>query len=286
MMNPFIDGERFSQMRSGSIESGLAMAKQIAESYVGSPVEVLATHGDHMYVLAEGESSIRRLGLRVEDGEVKVISNRYRDGYVDESSVDAYAASLLGDCVDDLIEGKGCNRLRALAAAVGPESRILFHEEYRGAMEAVSVSSYWSSVYESNSALIRSFASEANGGNAEIGTEVTKDRYSSMSTSDLPNFKSELRESLDILLEMVQSSLVSLNSVDEETFSVDGCDPGKLLESLKNDCSTLLSKGRKALQISRENHLPELAELHDAVANSVESMVIMGQFVQSRTEEV
>ena len=97
MRTPFIDGERFAQMRSGSVESGIAAAKALAEAYVGSPVEVLATHQDHMFVIAEGESSIRRLGMLVEDGEVKIISHRYRAGYVSEESLDAYASSVLSD---------------------------------------------------------------------------------------------------------------------------------------------------------------------------------------------
>ena len=115
MADALVAGKALQDMRSGSIESIVDVASALASAHLGKPVDVLATHHDCVYVVAEGEDTIRRLGIKVEATGPRIVSNRSQKGLVTEATRDKYVASLLREAAADLALGKECKQLRGIA---------------------------------------------------------------------------------------------------------------------------------------------------------------------------
>ena len=281
-MIPFIDGDKFSKMRLGSIERGIEAAKQIAEAHFGKPVEVLATHTDHFFVIIEGDASITRANVKIVDGEAKIVSSAPADGLVTEQNIEKYVSSLISEAVDEILDGKPCNRLHVLPNLMKRGGRYLFSEEFDAAMSVANGDSYWQSLYELNKKSIRR---SVYGHVREEEATVPKTRYGMIGSGKISEFEPELRESLAILFGIIHSVQEDLAKVSPDRVKADGWNVNKLLESIASECNLLADHGRKALELSNKNNLSQLASLHDRLADTVKSMTIMKRFVQNSTIE-
>jgi hypothetical protein len=281
-MIPFIDGDKFSKMRLGSIERGIEAAKQIAEAHFGKPVEVLATHADHFFVIIEGDSSITRANVKIVDGEAKIVSSASNEGFVTEQNIEKYVSGVISESVDAILDGKPCNRLHVLPMLMKRGGRYLFSEEYESAMAVAGGDSYWQSLYELNKKSIRR---SVYGHVREEEASVPKTRYGMIGSGKISEFEPELRESLAILFGIIQSVQEDLAKVSPDRVKADGWNVNKLLESIASECTLLADHSRKALELSNKNNLSQLASLHDRLADTVKSMTIMKRFVQTSTIE-
>jgi hypothetical protein len=281
-MIPFINGEKFSEIRVGSIENGISNAKAVVESHFGCEVDVLATHGDHLFVVIEGEDCIRRIGLKFDGSGVDVISNRITEGFVSESNRDRYISDMLREAVDQIMSGEECNRLHALASLVRPDGRYIFTEEFNAAMQTAAEPSYWAALYETNRKEIRK---AVHGTLGEDEALVPKTRYSTIQERKIKDYESEIHESLEILFELVQNVSVDLDSMSAARINAKGWNAQKVIDTMKNECHTIVNHGRKALELSRNENLPEVAMLHDRLAESVKTMLIMRRFAKISTIE-
>jgi hypothetical protein len=281
-MIPFINGEKFTQIREGSVENGISNAKGVVESHFGKSVDILATHSDHLFVVVEGEDCIRRIGLKFDGTGVGVISNRITEGLVSESNRDRYVSNLLREAVDQILAGEECNRLHALATLVRPNGRYIFTEEFDAVMETAKEPQYWAALYETNRKDIRK---SVHGTLGEDDALVPKTRYSTLPDRKLGDYYSEIHESLEILFGLVQDVLEDLESMSPERINAKGWNAKKMLDTMKNECHTIGNHGRKAIELARKDNLPEIATLHDRLAESVKTMLIMRRFAKISTIE-
>ena len=281
-MKPFLVGDKFAEMRTGSVESVIDAAEALAEAYLSRPVEVVATHADCIYVVAEGEEVVRRLGIRIEADGPKVVSNRVKDGLVTESNLDAHISKAISEAVGALLAGEPCNQLHSVARFMTKSGRYLFSEERNALLETAKAPLYWETLYETNRKDIRK---TAYGTIREEEARVPKSRYGSLPVDKIEGFEAELRSSLAETLGVVTEVSRALRSFDAKKIEARGWNAKNVLATMQSECSVILDNGRKALDLARAEHLPALAEVHDRVADLTKSLLIMRRFIEASTIE-
>ena len=281
-MKPFLVGDKFAEMRTGSVESVIDAAEALAEAHLSRPVEVVATHADCIYVVAEGEEVVRRLGIRIEADGPKVVSNRVKDGLVTESNLDAHISVAISEAVDALLAGEPCNQLHSVARFMTKGGRYLFSEERNALLETAKAPLYWETLYETNRKDIRK---TAYGSIREEEARVPKSRYGSLPVDKIEGFETELRSSLAETLGVVTEVSRALRSFDAKKIEARGWNAKNVLATMQAECSVILDNGRKALDLARAEHLPALAEVHDRVADLTKSLLIMRRFIEASTIE-
>ena len=281
-MKPFLVGDKFAEMRTGSVESVIDAAEALAEAYLSRPVEVVATHADCVYVVAEGEEVVRRLGIRIESDGPKVVSNRVKDGLVTESNLDAHISKALSEAVGALLAGEPCNQLHSVARFMQKDGRYLFSEERNALLETAKAPLYWETLYEMNRKDIRK---AAYGTIREDEGRVPKSRYGSLPVDKIEGFERELRSSLSETLGIVSEVAKDLRGYKAASIEARGWDAKNVLATMQAECTVILDNGRKALDLARNEHLPALAEVHDRVADLTKSLLIMRRFIEASTIE-
>ena len=255
-------------------------AEALAEAYLGKKVEVIATHPDCVFVVAEGEDCVRKLGIRMEADGPKVISNRVKDGLVTEANLDRYIGACISEAVDAFTRGEPCNQLHGIARFVHKNGRYLFSEERDALMETSKKPLHWEVLYEANRKDIRKMAY---GTIREDENKVPKTRYGALPTDKVESFDSELRASMEALLGLAAEVSEGLKEVDPRNIDAKGWNAKNVLASMQTECSVILDRGNKALSLARKDHLPDLAEAHDRVADTVKSLLVMRRFIQAST---
>lgn len=281
-MKPFLVGDKFAEMRTGSVESVIDAAEALAEAYLSRPVEVVATHPDCVYVVAEGEEVVRRLGIRIETDGPKVVSNRVKDGLVTESNLDAHISKAISEAVGAMIAGEPCNQLHQVAKLMKKGGRYLFSEERDALLETAKAPLYWETLYGVNRKDIRK---AAYGTIREDEGRVPKSRYGALPVDKIEGFESELRSSLAEALGIVSEIAKDLRAFQVASIDARGWDAKKVLATMQSECSVILDNGRKALDLARSENLPSLAEAHDRVCDLTKSLLIMRRFIETSTIE-
>ena len=279
-MKPFLVGDKFAEMHRGSVESVIDAAESLAEAYLGKKVEVISTHPDCVYVVAEGEDFVRKLGIRIEADGPKVISNRVKEGLVTESNLDRYISKCISEAVDAIISGEPCNQLHQVAKFMQKDGRYLFSEERDALLETSKKPLHWETLYEANRKDIRRVAY---GTIREDESRVPKTRYGALPPEKVEGFSQELRSSLDGMLGLASEILADLRKIDPKNVDARGWSAKNVLASMQTECTVILDRGSKALSLARKEHLPDLAEAHDRVADTVKSLQVMRRFIQAST---
>ena len=279
-MKPFLVGDKFAEMRRGSVESVIDAAEALAEAYLGKKVEVVATHPDCVFVVAEGEECIRKLGIRMEADGPKVISNRVKNGLVTESNLDRHISKAISEAVDALLNGEPCNQLHQVAKLMQRGGRYLFSEERDALLETAKAPLHWETLYEANRKDIRRVAY---GTIREDESRVPKTRYGALPPEKVEGFEQELRSSIETMLGLTTEILSDLRKVDAKSVDARGWNAKNVLASMQTECTVILDRGSKALSLARKEHLPDLAEAHDRVADTVKSLQVMRRFIQAST---
>lgn len=279
-MKPFVVGDKFAEMRRGSVESVIDAAEALAEAHLDKKVEVIATHPDCIFVVAEGEDCIRKLGIRMEADGPKVISNRVKEGFVTESNLDRYISKTISEAVDALLNGEPCNQLHQATKLMKKGGRYLFSEERDALLETAKAPLHWETLYEANRKDIRRMAY---GTIREDENKVPKTRYGALPPEKVESFDQELRSSMEALLGLASEIAEDLKAVDPKSVDARGWSVKNVLASMQTECSVILDRGNKALSLARKEHLPDLAEAHDRVADTVKSLQVMRRFIQAST---
>ena len=279
-MKPFVVGDKFAEMRRGSVESVIDAAEALAEAHLEKKVEVVATHPDCVFVVAEGEDFIRKLGIRVEADGPKVISNRVKDGLVSESNLDRHIGKAISEAVDALLNGEPCNQLHQAAKLMQKGGRYLFSEERDALLETAKNPLHWETLYEANRKDIRRLAY---GTIREDESKVPKSRYGALPADKIEGFDRELRSSVEALVGLAEEVSKDLSSVNPKNVDARGWSAKNVLASMQTECSVILDRGNKALSLARNEHLADLAEVHDRIADTVKSLLVMRRFIQAST---
>jgi hypothetical protein len=279
-MKPFVVGDKFAEMRRGSVESVIDAAEALAEAHLEKKVEVIATHPDCIFVVAEGEDCVRKLGIRMEADGPKVISNRVKDGLVTESNLDRHISKSISEAVDALLNGEPCNQLHQAAKLMRSGGRYLFSEERDGLLESGKNPLHWETLYEANRKDIRRMAY---GSIREDESKVPKTRYGALPPEKVEGFDHELRSSVGVLLGLAEEVSKELKGVDPQSVDARGWNVKNVLASMQTECSVILDRGNKALSLARREHLADLAEVHDRLADTVKSLQVMRRFIQAST---
>lgn len=279
-MKPFVVGDKFAEMRRGSVESVIDAAEALAEAHLEKKVEVVATHPDCVFVVAEGEDFIRKLGIRVEADGPKVISNRVKDGLVNESNLDRHIGKAISEAVDALLNGEPCNQLHQAAKLMQKGGRYLFSEERDALLETAKNPLHWETLYEANRKDIRRLAY---GTIREDESKVPKSRYGALPADKIEGFDRELRSSVEALVGLAEEVSKDLSSVNPKNVDARGWSAKNVLASMQTECSVILDRGNKALSLARNEHLADLAEVHDRIADTVKSLLVMRRFIQAST---
>jgi len=279
-MIPFIDKSRLEQIYSGSIENGLDNAKLFLENHFKNPVDVIASFQDHLFIVVEGDERIRRVGLKIDDDGVSVSSVRFTGGLVTESTVDGYVSSVLSEAVEALLAGERCNRLRDIVPLVQADGRYFFSEEYSAVMHSSGAKKYWESLYEMNRKDIRK---AIYGSIREEEAKVPKARYSSVNENEMLGFSKEVVESIQSLIEMSKEIMDDISGIDPNSVTAKGWDVKKVLDTIKEECNTIVVHGPKSIELSKKANLTELAEMHDRVADLVRNLLVMKKFISIST---
>lgn len=279
-MKPFVVGDKFAEMRRGSVESVIDAAEALAEAHLEKKVEVIATHPDCIFVVAEGEDCVRKLGIRMEADGPKVISNRVKEGLVTEANLEKHISKSISEAVDALLNGEPCNQLHQAAKLMRKGGRYLFSEERDGLLETSKNPLHWETLYEANRKDIRRVAY---GTIREDESRVPKTRYGALPAEKVESFEQELRSSIDAMLGLTTEILSDIRKVDAKSIDARGWSAKNVLASMQTECSVILDRGSKALSLARKEHLPDLAEAHDRVADTVKSLQVMRRFIQAST---
>lgn len=279
-MKPFLVGDKFAEMRRGSVESVIDAAEALAEAHLEKKVEVVATHPDCVFVVAEGEDCIRKLGIRVDADGPKVISNRVKDGLVTENNLDRHIGKAISEAVDALLNGEPCNQLHQVAKFMQKGGRYLFSEERDALLETGKNPLHWETLYEANRKDIRRLAY---GTIREDESKVPKSRYGALPADKIDGFDRELRSSMETLVGLAAEVSEDLKNVDPKNVDARGWSAKNVLASMQTECSVILDRGNKALSLARNEHLADLAEVHDRIADTVKSLLVMRRFIQAST---
>lgn len=280
MADALIAGRALQEMRSGSIESIVDVASALAAEHLGKPVDVLATHHDCVYVVAEGEECIRRLGIKVDAKGPRIVSNRVRDGLVTEATRDKYVASLLREAAADLAMGKECKQLRDIALLARKGGRYLFAEERDAVLATKDAPQYWEELYDANRKDIRK---AAYGGLREEEARVPKSRYGMLPIDRVSAFDKDIKESLASIFALVHEVAQDISVIDDSAVVAHGWDAKKALETMRVECKAILGSGAKALELAESMHLADLAVMHDRLADVTKALLVMRRFLTTST---
>jgi hypothetical protein len=241
---------------------------------------VIASFQDHLFVVVEGDERIRRVGLKISDEGVSISSVRFTGGLVTESTVDGYVSSVLSEAVDCLLAGERCNRLRDIIPLVKADGRYFFTEEYQSVMHSSEKKRYWESLYEMNRKDIRK---AIYGFVREEEAKAPKARYSSVNESEMASFSKEIVESIRSLVAMSNEIATDVSAIEPSTVTAKGWDVKKVLDTIKEECDTVVVHAPKAIELSKEANLIELAEMHDRLADLVRNLLVMKKFISVST---
>lgn len=280
MADALVAGKALQEMRSGSIESIVDVASALASAHLGKPVDVLATHHDCVYVVAEGEDTIRRLGIKVEATGPRIVSNRSHNGLVTEATRDKYVASLLREAAADLALGKECKQLRDIAMLARKGGRYLFAEERDAVLATSDAPQYWEELYEANRKDIRK---AAYGGLREEEGRVPKSRYAMLPIASVASFDKDIKESLASIFALVHEVAQDVSRIDDATVIAHGWDAKRALATMRIECKAILGSGAKALELAEDMHLADLAVMHDRLADVTKALLVMRRFLTTST---
>lgn len=283
MAEPLVVGKALADMRQGSLEAILESAEVLASAYLKRPVSVLATHHDCIYVVAEGEDCIRRLGIKVEATGPRVVSSRVRDGLVTEANRDRQIAAMISEAAGLLAQGKPCNHLRTIAMLARKDGRYLFAEERDAVLATKAEPLHWEELYESARKEIRK---AIYGGLREEEARVPKSRYGMLPPDRLDAFGKDVQESLASIFTLVQEVADALADLDAGSIVAHGWDAKKVLESMRLECKAILGSGRKAVELAEDRNLADLAVMHDRLADVTKALLIMRRFLSTSNSTI
>lgn len=280
---PYIQGSRVEKKFKGSFDHRVVVVEEaIKEHYGEIPVDVLATHSDHAFVL-DGHGRVMKVKYDFEDMQVvniKVCSTK-EIPVIEDEDVPAHVSEELKKMVEGAMGGEKISRtqVREVSQLLDKQEVYWLTDVLSGLEEAVSEESKWYEMYQANEEKIRT---SLYGSVKDIEGAIPRTRFSKIKSSQIGIFESEMKESLSVIGDFAneivdECSKMVFDKEQEEFF-------GAISDSLIVEAQAINRLLVKAGKLIRRDDLGRIAEAHDKIAERGKIMAVVSGYLKKKTQ--
>lgn len=281
-MESFIEQSELERLSKGSLEAfsdGIAAA---ATEKLGEEVTLFATHQDHAYGVA-GDRVVKVTLERTDDG-TKITVEDTDVPVITEESLDNFVGKTLSQAVQDLMgeeEGEARNRLHLLALHVEGDGKYWASDGIAMVSRLVEDQSGWHDAFKQHAEQIRGSLGEDL---AKIEKSMPSTPYSKIPSASLPDFHTELFDSLQQIKERVSGIPGSVGDLQfEEGAEFEGVDLASVRDALVIEVRTVVESIEIVARLAKDKDRPAVAEYHDILAERGRAMVVLESFLSSQS---
>lgn len=267
----FIESSVLNKLSVGSLENKRFIVEQKAEENGCKNVAVVATHNDYAIVLCD-KGKFFKVKFEEVDGNIDVVFEELDLPVVDD--VDGFISKELSEVSEKMMKGEEVsrNRLHDLSKLIKENGIFWLSDVVKSLRE--DREDNWLSFHDENRDDIRD---KLKGKIIETENRVPRTRFSKLSDKRLIDCGSEIKESINVLLELFKQVVDESNKIMFDNSN-------EVFETVKNsligDAKNINESLSKAKRLMLSKVTRVMAETHDWLSERAKKMVIVSEFLK------
>lgn len=282
MSKSYIQGSVIDAVSNGSLERAVDNIHSAIDDYFGeSSVNIVATHSGYAYAISEDGNPLKVTFESLDDGSVRVKSAKPTKAIkiIEDDEVTSHVARELRSIVESMMKGTvSRTQVREVASLLQKDEDYWMSGILHKLDEMTGETSEWLKMYEANTERIRT---SLYGRIREIEARGSSTAYLS-----LPN-ASEFSEELKLSVGRLKTLCLDIFDESEKMVFDTGEDfLCTVCESLKVEAQAVGAMLGKAEKLFEASELPQVAAVHDKIANRAKTMAIVSEYLKTKAQEI
>jgi hypothetical protein len=264
----YFEASELDRLSVGSVESFMLDVLDKAETQHGKPLSVFATHKDHAFAVSE-DRVLRIDWSKTAGGSLDVkLTDSGVEPQTNANSESRALTRILRGAVQEMLDPRrepSRKRLRALCGNLTEDGACWLSDCMNWA-QSKGASTPWLDTIELDEAAISSVENRD-----DLTRGIPRTPYSRIPADRLVEFESELRESLEKMIELV-APLERLAMIDDNQ--------APIRTRLAEEASGWGLQTERALELAESDDTGNLAQYHDLFATQLRRMLVMRAYIE------